>query len=98
MPSSAKIVVILSGLWLSSQISQYSAFNCLIASRSSIRVIRFSSSARSIVRTPLHLLFTPNHLSRQHAHMALAFVQHLAIDDSVLNAFGSRDEPTSAAW
>src|SRR5438132_2444952 len=53
MPSSAKIATIRSGLWASSQMSQYSAFSLLIASMSWRTVRRFSSSALSMSATLL---------------------------------------------
>src|SRR2546425_34351 len=52
MPSSAKIAI-RSGLWASSQMSQYSAFSLLIASMSWRTVRRFSSSALSMSATLL---------------------------------------------
>src|SRR6266850_8011136 len=53
IPSSANIATIRSGLWASSQMSQYSAFSLLIASMSWRTVRRFSSSTLSMSATLL---------------------------------------------
>src|ERR1700730_11548748 len=53
IPSSAKIAAIRSGLWASSQMSQYSAFSLFIASMSWRTVRRFCSSALSMSATLL---------------------------------------------